>query len=302
METQIIEEVEILRTGKFTSAEGVEVEFTLADLKNIAKEYNKRISKTNVFRPVTDGHPEAGSNAPAYGWVTALMQKGRSLYATIEASKTLVEWFKEKQKRYRSIGLRNGTFDHLAVLGAAAPAVDNLADVTFSVAPFEEYQSYIFQQVSDTNEEENTFNQHQQESIMTEETPAPAPATEAPPEDATATFQAEIQRLKEENLQLSFSLNVEKYTVQLQKTNIPPGRIEATAKALATLAGGQTNFSEGSPISEILETLKAVQGIQNNNVLQTTFAQPQAVDTDVKYMKETLRRNAISVSGGVSEY
>lgn len=288
---QTITDVEILRTGKFTSSEGVEVGFTVSDLKKIAQEYNNRIAKTNVLRPVTDGHPTPGSNVPAYGWVKELIVKGASLFATIDASEKLIEWFRNKEKRYRSIGLRGGLFDHLAVLGSDAPAVDNLADVTFSA---EKYETIQFSELQSSGED-----------LMTDETNnTPEAVEQAQGVDVSILqFQQQIEAIKSEKealakelLELRFSANVAVISNELQATAVPAARVPELAKAIAELSGNSTNFStEGSPLKVVLDVIKSIQPA-DNAILTNSFAAPSATSIDEeKYLEEVLLRNAKNI-------
>lgn len=286
---QTIADVEILRVGKFTSSEGIEAAFTISDLKKIANEYNKRISKTNVFRPVTDGHPTPGSNVSAYGWVKNLIVKGTSLFATIDASEKLIEWFRTKEKRYRSIGLRGGMFDHLAVLGSDAPAVDNLADVTFQ---------------KDDSEITLFFALTTGENPMNEEATAVPNADDIKKQEETILqFQAQIEAIKSEKealakelLDLRFSANVSAISSMLNGTLVPVQRVEELSKAIATIAGNSTNFSqEGSPVKVILDVIKSITPV-SQEVLTNNFAANTASTFDVdKYIEEVAQRNAKNI-------
>ena len=119
---------EILKTGKFTSSNGVEKEFNLSDLEKIAADYNPSVSEA----PIVIGHPK--TNDPAYGWIDSLKVSGDRLIAS---AKQIVPEFIESLKnglfKKRSVSLTpDGYLRHVGFLGAELPAVKGLADISFS--------------------------------------------------------------------------------------------------------------------------------------------------------------------------
>jgi len=119
---------EILKTGKFTSSNGVEKEFNLSDLEKIAADYNPSVSEA----PIVIGHPK--TNDPAYGWIDSLKVSGDKLIAS---AKQIVPEFLESLKnglfKKRSVSLTpDGYLRHVGFLGAELPAVKGLADISFS--------------------------------------------------------------------------------------------------------------------------------------------------------------------------
>lgn len=119
---------EILKTGKFTSSNGVEKEFNLSDLEKIAADYNPLVSEA----PIVIGHPK--TNDPAFGWIDSLKVSGDRLIAS---AKQIVPEFMESLKnglfKKRSVSLTpDGYLRHVGFLGAELPAVKGLADISFS--------------------------------------------------------------------------------------------------------------------------------------------------------------------------
>lgn len=119
---------EILKTGKFTSSNGVEKEFNLSDLEKIAADYNPSVSEA----PIVIGHPK--TNDPAFGWIDSLKVSGDRLIAS---AKQIVPEFMESLKnglfKKRSVSLTpDGYLRHVGFLGAELPAVKGLADISFS--------------------------------------------------------------------------------------------------------------------------------------------------------------------------
>ncbi len=67
---EILEQIEILRTGQHTASSGKQVEIRPDDLERIAAGYDPKFHEA----PVVIGHPE--NNQPAYGWVKGLRVMG----------------------------------------------------------------------------------------------------------------------------------------------------------------------------------------------------------------------------------
>ncbi|ARR52035.1 hypothetical protein HY78_00450 [Rhizorhabdus wittichii DC-6] len=132
--------IEIFRPGTFVSAEGTEVSFSASYLQQIANGYDPALFDA----PLVVGHPKM--NAPAYGWVSALAMDGDVLVADpkdVDAS------FAElvNARRYKKVSAQfyppdhpeNPTpgvhyLKHIGFLGAQAPAVKGLREVSFSEA------------------------------------------------------------------------------------------------------------------------------------------------------------------------
>ena len=120
--------VEIFRTEKHTDSNGKEWDWTDEDLDRIISQYNPEEHEA----PIVIGHPKHDS--PAYGWVEALKREGKILKAKL---KDLVPEFVDMVKRglfkKRSIALYpNLSLKHVGFLGAIAPAVKGLRNVSFT--------------------------------------------------------------------------------------------------------------------------------------------------------------------------
>ena len=122
--------IEIARTGTFTDSAGHPQTFTAGDLDAIARSYDP--AKRDA--PLCFGHPQT-DKAPAFGWVDALKSEGGKLYANFsrvpEQVRALVN-----AGRYRHVSMSlmpdRVTLRHVALLGAAQPAIDGLAAVEFA--------------------------------------------------------------------------------------------------------------------------------------------------------------------------
>src|SRR5262249_43824508 len=68
--------IEIFRAGKHTAMSGEVIEFSEADLKQIAASYDPALHEA----PIVIGHP--AHNAPAFGWAKSLAASGDKLIAS----------------------------------------------------------------------------------------------------------------------------------------------------------------------------------------------------------------------------
>ncbi len=121
--------IEIARTGTFTDSAGRRQTFTSADLDAIASAYNPARRDC----PLVLGHPKTDA-APAFGWLRKIKSAGGKLLASFgdipEAARKLVA---EGHYRHVSMSLMPDrlTLRHVALLGAAQPAIDGLKAVEF---------------------------------------------------------------------------------------------------------------------------------------------------------------------------
>lgn len=123
-----LKDIEIFKTGIHTSSSGQTAAYTRADLERIAGTY----APAEYEAPNVIGHPAA--NAPAFGWVERLRVAGDRLLADLkQVPQEFVEMIRDGRFKKRSISLkRDGSLRHVGWLGAAAPAVEGLKDVTFA--------------------------------------------------------------------------------------------------------------------------------------------------------------------------
>lgn len=121
--------IDIARAGTFTPSNGKTTTITKDDLDLIVKGFDA--NKRRV--PLVFGHPK--TSAPAYGWVEALQMKGDILQARFrqihDDVKTLV-----KKGNFKNISISispdKRSLLHVGLLGAAAPAIDGLKEVSFA--------------------------------------------------------------------------------------------------------------------------------------------------------------------------
>lgn len=122
--------IEIARTGTFTDSAGREQTFTTGDLDAIARRYDPQ--KRDA--PLCFGHPQS-DKAPALGWVERLKSEGGRLYASFSHVPDEVRELVARG-RYRHVSMSlmpdRVSLRHVALLGAAQPAIDGLAAVEFT--------------------------------------------------------------------------------------------------------------------------------------------------------------------------
>jgi len=122
--------IEIARTGTFQDSLGRPRTFTERDLDVIARSYDP--AKRDA--PLCFGHPQT-DKAPAYGWVDRLKSENGRLYASFSHVPEEVRELVEKgHYRHVSMSLMPDmvSLRHVALLGAAQPAIDGLAAVEFA--------------------------------------------------------------------------------------------------------------------------------------------------------------------------
>lgn len=121
--------IELFRPGKYEQGE-----FTPADVDQIVANYN-RSNPEFEEAPATIGHPKG--TAPAWAWFEALKSEGGVLLGKMKDVKAEFEdLVMSRSFPKRSVGLikrPNGwNLQHVAFLGAKAPAVKGLADINFA--------------------------------------------------------------------------------------------------------------------------------------------------------------------------
>lgn len=123
-----LKNVEIFRTGTHTDSAGKTRTWTATDLARIADSYDPSQREA----PAVIGHP--ATNAPAYGWVERFKVVGDRLLADFkDMAAPFVAAIKAGRYRKRSISIYpDGSARHVGFLGAAAPAVPGLKDITFA--------------------------------------------------------------------------------------------------------------------------------------------------------------------------
>ncbi len=119
--------IEIARAGTFTDSQGRPQTFTEADLAAIASAYDPQ--KRDC--PLVFGHPKTDA-APAFGWAQRVKAAGGKLLAQFaQVPGEVKELVAKGHYRHVSMSLMpdRKTLRHVALLGAAQPAIDGLKAV-----------------------------------------------------------------------------------------------------------------------------------------------------------------------------
>lgn len=131
--------IEIFRPGRHIDDQGVEREFTPADLDAIAAGYDPALHEA----PLTVGHPE--HDRPAYGWVAGVgvASNGHLVIQARDADPRFAEMVAQRRFPKRSAAFyppthpKNPTpgrwyLRHVGFLGAQPPAISGLREIQFA--------------------------------------------------------------------------------------------------------------------------------------------------------------------------
>jgi hypothetical protein len=133
-----IRTLEIFRAGMHTSAGGIPLTFSEADLRLTATAYNLNAKSA---APLVLGHPV--DDKPAYGKVLSLVHAKKSLYAVADVNPALVDLV--KAHRYKKVSASfytpnnsdnpvKGTYflRHVGFLGSQPPALKGMEALDFA--------------------------------------------------------------------------------------------------------------------------------------------------------------------------
>lgn len=131
--------IHVFKAGDQTSAQGVQRSFTPKELQEVVDTYDPGVHEA----PLVIGHSGDNDSVPAYGWIKKFVRNGDNLYADVDFTDPAKELVKNKHYRKVSISFyspdsqinpHKGKWSarHLALLGAAPPAVKGLEPFTFS--------------------------------------------------------------------------------------------------------------------------------------------------------------------------
>lgn len=131
--------VHVFKAGPQISAQGVERNFTPRDLQQAVESYDPTVHEA----PLVIGHSGDSDSVPSYGWVKKLVREGGDLYADVDFTDAAKELVKNGHYKKLSISFyspnspinpHEGKWSvrHLALLGAAPPAIKGLEPFSFS--------------------------------------------------------------------------------------------------------------------------------------------------------------------------
>jgi len=130
--------IHVFKAGDQTSAQGVQRTFSPKDLQQVVDTYDPSIHEA----PLVIGHQGDSDSLPSYGWIKGFARQGSNLYADVEFTNTAKDLVKDGHYRKVSISFyspdsqinpHSGKWSarHLALLGAAPPAVKGLEPFSF---------------------------------------------------------------------------------------------------------------------------------------------------------------------------
>lgn len=141
MPNPITARIEVFRPGTFTPMDGAPISYSAADLRAVADAYDPDTAPA----PIVVGHPDL--DAPAFGWVEGFdfePDSGRLFARLHQIEPAFAE--QVRAGRYRKVSMAFFRPDqdhnpvpgvwypkHVGFLGAAAPAVPGLTNVSFAV-------------------------------------------------------------------------------------------------------------------------------------------------------------------------
>lgn len=130
--------IPVFKPGTHTAVDGRTITFTLENCIDLAESYDPSLSEA----PAVIGHPKL--TAPAYGWAKTFQIKDGLVYAELDqVNPEFAEAFNSGAYKKRSLSIylpespgnpKPGHYyaRHIGFLGAAAPAIKGLPDVSFA--------------------------------------------------------------------------------------------------------------------------------------------------------------------------
>ena len=130
--------IPVFKPGTHTAVDGRTITFTLENCIDLAESYDPSVSEA----PAVIGHPKL--TAPAYGWAKSFEVKDGLVYAKLDQiNPEFAEAYNAGRYKKRSLSIylpdspgnpKPGHYyaRHIGFLGAAAPAIKGLPDVSFS--------------------------------------------------------------------------------------------------------------------------------------------------------------------------
>jgi len=131
--------IHVFKAGDQTSAQGVNRSFSEKDLQQVVESYDPSVHEA----PLVLGHQGDSDSLPSFGWIKGFERKGQDLYANVAFTDVAKDLVKDGHYRKVSISFYSPdsqinptpgqwTARHLALLGAAPPAVKGLEPFNFA--------------------------------------------------------------------------------------------------------------------------------------------------------------------------
>jgi hypothetical protein len=130
--------IHVFKAGDQTSAQGVQRNFSPKELDEVCQSYDPTVHEA----PLVIGHQGDSDSLPSFGWIKGFSRQGDNLYADVDFTDTAKDLVKDGHYRKVSISFYSpdsainpnpGKWSarHLALLGAAPPAVKGLEPFSF---------------------------------------------------------------------------------------------------------------------------------------------------------------------------
>jgi hypothetical protein len=164
--------IHVFKAGDQTSAQGVQRTFSPKDLQQVVDTYDPTIHEA----PLVIGHQGDNDSVPSFGWIKGFSRQGDNLYADVEFTDTAKDLVKDGHYRKVSISFYSpdsqinpnpGKWSarHLALLGAAPPAVKGLEPFSFSE------EEGVFEFAATTLSPEDIFDDELGPSLIKDKSP-----------------------------------------------------------------------------------------------------------------------------------
>jgi hypothetical protein len=164
--------IHVFKAGDQTSAQGVQRTFSPKDLQQVVDTYDPTVHEA----PLVIGHQGDNDSVPSYGWIKGFSRQGDNLYADVEFTDTAKDLVKDGHYRKVSISFYSpdsqinpnpGKWSarHLALLGAAPPAVKGLEPFSFSE------KDGVFDYAATTLSPEDIFDEELGPTLIVEKSP-----------------------------------------------------------------------------------------------------------------------------------
>ena len=164
--------IHVFRAGDQTSAQGVQRSFSPKDLDEVVKTYDPEVH----MAPLVIGHQGDNDSVPSFGWIKGFSRQGDNLYADVEFTDVAKDLVKDGHYRKVSISFYSpdsqinpnpGKWSarHLALLGAAPPAVKGLEPFSFSE------KEGVFEFAATTLNPEDIFDEDLGPTLIVEKSP-----------------------------------------------------------------------------------------------------------------------------------
>lgn len=290
--------IPIFKAGTHTSKSGNTRTWEVDEVAQIAKNYTQ---SPEGRAAITIGHP-VNDAAPAFGWIDELKAENGVLYAKPgQLHEGLREAIAAGHYKRVSSGLvrrADGTWglDHLAVLGAARPAVAGLGELRFS-ASAEIVEFGVVTQVSLLHlpDPSDLPDLHDLSAALTGIPSSPRSFSLTPEHAMTEQeMQQRIQTLEAENARLLLSARTADFSAWIGSesvsTRVVPAQRERVLRIMAALDGcEQYEFSQDSqtvkatPLDEFRDFLQALPEQYTQGEIATHSSGASAVDSDIEY-------------------